>query len=200
MKVRGRIKGMKKGLRKNQTVIMGTCIIFLLLIISLFIGSNLIGQTALATETTTTETTTTTTETTTTTTTVTEPPIETNLYKIKFSFLWGDSIAEADKVWVEFAAYDYHDITAAGKRDQVTLAAGWGDTGDWFYGSWSAEFTEGETLSIAMESYSGWYDFEDPFYVDVVVGPWSNSFTFYSYKYGFSAAMTSELRITWELV
>lgn len=149
--------------------------------------------------TTTTDITDTTTTTTTPTTTTTSPP-ELDQYKIKFSFLWGPDIAEDDKCWVEFAAYDRDDITPSGKRDQVTLGAGHGDTGDWFFGSWNEIFSEGELLSVAMESYSSWYDFEfhEPF--DMSVGPWSHSFTFYSYKYGFSVIMTSELRITWELV
>ena len=134
----------------------------------------------------------------TTDTTTTTQPEEDKFYKVKFSFLWGDNIPDGDKCWVEFAVHNLHDTTPEGKRDQVTLAAGHGDTGDWFYGSWDETFAEGESLTVTMASYDGWYDlFEWP---DVTVGSWSHSFVFYSYKYGFSASLTSELRITWELV
>lgn len=169
-----------------------------LLTASLVVNSGLFSTERLIPEGETTPTTTASPPTYTTSPTTTTPPEEVSTYHIMFSFVWGPDIAEGDKCWVEFAAYEYHEVNAEGKRDQVTLGAGHGDTGDWFYGSWGEVFTEGESVTIAMESYDTWYDLLE--WPDVTVGPWSHVFTFYSYKYGFSSFLTSELRVSWELI
>lgn len=142
------------------------------------------------TTTTTTHPTTTDTPPTTTTPITPDPPKQ---YIIRFQFAWGPDIPEEDKCNLEFFAYDTDGTTlrdsAAFSKNAINV---------WYPGELDEIFTEGEQVEIQMEAYQTWHDMTE--WVTITVGPTSHFLTFYSYKFGFSASMTSELRINWELI
>lgn len=134
-----------------------------------------------------------TTQTTTTTTTTTTPEPDLDQYIIRFQYVWGPDIPEEDKCNLEFFAYDTDGTTL---RDKAAFSKN--AVNVWYPGELGEIFIEGEQIEIQMESYQTWHDMVE--WVTITVGPTSHSITFYSYKYGFSAFMDSELRINWELI
>ena len=186
------LKNIRKRLGSSKN--KNCCIVMLiaLLVASFTVNSGLF-STEPPLEDDTTTTTDTTTDTTTEPTTTTTPEPDLDQYIIRFQYVWGPDIPELDKCSLEFFAYDTDGTTlldyAAFSKNAVNV---------WYPGEEGYVFTEGDQVEIQMEAYQVWHDMIA--WVTIIVGPTSHSITFYSYKYGFSAFMTSELRINWELI